>query len=118
MLFVKRVWAARDVKSAAELAWLITRFTWCGCTGFRLGGYLFLNDATSPDGAQEYGIVREKDGLQVESVTMSWCTQEQAQKYIEAAVRSEYDGCAWESGIDLARQVQTPEQHGRCHLCA
>ena len=118
MLFAKRVWAVRNVESAAKLAELLTQFNWTGCTGFRLGGYLFLNDATSPDGAQEYGIVREKDGLQVESVTISWCTQEQAQKYIEAAVRGEYDGYAWESGIDIARQVQTPAEHGRCHLCA
>ena len=42
--------------------------------------YLFLNDATSGDGAQEYGAIKRLPDtwLQVESITFSWCTYESA----------------------------------------
>jgi len=60
----------------------------CTCNGFRLHGYMFLNDATCPDGAQEYArhcgvggqsafgvvadaVIKESSGIQVESTISS-----------------------------------------------
>lgn len=56
MLHKNRRWCVTPVASAEELAEKLTEMTWCGCSGFRLGGYLWLNDATSPDGAQEFAV--------------------------------------------------------------
>ena len=67
-----RRWCVTDVSCAEHLAVALTGQTWCGCTGFRFGGYLWLNDATSPDGAQEFAVVRIRDHAQVESVTFGW----------------------------------------------
>jgi len=68
-----RTYQITDVPDAAALATKLTEFTWTLCTGFRLGGFLWLNDSTSEDGAQEYAVIREVDKQQVESITASWC---------------------------------------------
>ena len=54
MLHSKRIWSIVTAESAEWLAEQLTQFTWCGCNGFRLGDYVFVNDATCADGAQEY----------------------------------------------------------------
>ena len=46
MLHTSRIWTIADVQTEEELAEKLTEHTWCTCSGFRLGGYLFLNDAT------------------------------------------------------------------------
>lgn len=72
MLHNDRVWCVAAVESAEELARKLTETTWCCCTGFQLGDYLWLNDATGPDGAQEYGVCRQQSDrrfLQIESLS-------------------------------------------------
>ena len=59
MFHNKRVWCVSPVASAEELARKLTETTWCCCTAFALGDYLWLNDSTSPDGAQEFAIYAE-----------------------------------------------------------
>ncbi len=80
MLHSKRTWKICDVETPEELARQLTQYTWTGCTGFRLvgSGLLFLNDSTSGDGAQEYGVILEGSGAQVESVTFGWMTRARA----------------------------------------
>jgi hypothetical protein len=59
-----------------------------------LEGYLFLNDATSADGAQEYAVIRplpNGEYLQIESITFSWCRAQQALDYIRQVLAGEYD---------------------------
>jgi hypothetical protein len=118
MVHKNRTWCAADVESAEELARLLTQGTWTRCTGFRYRGYLFLNDSFSESGAQEYAVVEEATGKQVESVTFFWCSREQALDLIERISTDEFLKEAWDSGIDPARQVQAPEEHRCCHLCA
>lgn len=84
-----------------------------------MGKYLWLNDATSPDGAQEFAVIKQCDDstfVQIESITFSWCDFDAAQRFIEATLAGEDD----ES--DFCRHVspvlQTPKQHGRCPHCA
>ena len=116
MLHKKRVWCIANATDAEALARDLKR-AWTLCTGFRLGGYLFLNDSTSEDAVQEYAVVREEDLKQVESITFGWCSLENALQYVQEAVAGKYDG--QRVGRSLARtQIQSPEQHGTCSLCA
>ena len=118
MMHKMRVHSVGTVDTARHLAEKLTGTTWCLCTGFSLEGhpdYLWLNDATSEDGAAEFGIVRRTaDGfLQVESVTYSWMTNGEALKSIEAALAGEFDAQGWAVTIRLD---EAPKH--RCHLCA
>lgn len=118
MLHKNRVWYVTHSESAQWLASQLTQFTWCGCNGFRLGEYLFLNDATCADGAQEYAVLRPEgdDYVQIESVTFSWMSEDRALDLIQRVLAGEFDDVAY---CRLGkRRVQTPEEHGRCHLCA
>lgn len=123
MMHRHRVWCVSTVPSAEELARKLSEATWTLCTGFRVAGhedYLFLNDATSEDGAAEFGIVkRGVDGeqdLQIESITFSWCTDAQALAHIRAALAGNYDRSEFARPVTI--RIQTPDEHGRCPLCA
>lgn len=81
MMHKTRRWRISTCESSAELSRKLTQHTWTPCTGFALQGWLFLNDATSPDGAQEYAVVRlDSDGhhRQYDSVTFGWMTAAEA----------------------------------------
>ena len=116
MLFPRRDHVVFDVESPEILAEKLTQHSWCGCNGFRLRGYLFLNDSTSPDGAQEFAVVRESDMRQIESITFSWCNQDKAREYIERSIAGEFDD-VMNSPVDR-NTIQSPEAHGRCCHCA
>ena len=98
------------------LATVLTQSSLVSCSGFRHKGYLYLNDQTSADGAGEWGIVRESDMRQVESITFGWMD-----KAVEALIeiRKINNG---EFTQDYATipvdQLQTKEQHGTCRHCA
>ena len=103
------------------MARLLTEHTWTLCTAIELDGYLFLNDSTSEDGAQEYAVVKkptEPGGqhIQVESITFGWCSYDQALDSIRRVLSGEYDA------LDFARAVEprleTAAEHRRCPLCA
>lgn len=44
MIHSKRRYVVVDVATVEALAEKLTEHTWCGCNGFRLEGYVFLND--------------------------------------------------------------------------
>ena len=127
MGFVKRAFfrarrfaiSLRDLPT--QLAEWLTERTWTLCTGFAIGNYLFLNDATSEDGGQEYAVVKKpatagEPYLQVESITMSWCSKEEALTYVEKALAGGMDG---EDFIRvISPRLQSPSEHGRCPHCA
>ena len=117
MFFKKRIWQVIKVNTPEELAEKLTHYTWTLCTGFKLGDYYFLNDSTSENGAQEYAVLKDT-GEQIESITFSWCSYNEALNYINKVIKGEYDNEAWNSGIDINTQLETPEQHGRCPYCA
>jgi hypothetical protein len=133
------------IESAEALAEKLTGHSWCSCAGWSLGGYLFLNDQTSEDGAFEVAVVKPpaKPGgqwWQVESVTFGWYLSESAggwrdrreyqrdeaaarrratghiTRYISGAMDpGQPEAVAWECEPCA---IETPEQHGHCHLCA
>lgn len=116
MLFKERVWSVTDVKSAKDLARKLTRHTWPLCTGFRLKWYLFLNDSTSENGAQEYAILKDDTLQQIESITFSWCSEKEALTYVQNILEGRYDSSERDSGI-TRKQLQTPKEHGVCSYC-
>ena len=115
-----RVWCIGEVTTAEELARKLTETTWCCCTAFVLGEYLFLNDSTSPDGAQEYAVVKRTGGNgrpeQIESITFGWCDAAKALAYIQETLAGHYDGGDFRR--EVAPVLESPEQHGRCAHCA
>ncbi len=119
MMHSKRTWCVAPVDSAEDLARKLTEMTWTLCTAFELEGYLFINDATSEDGAGEFAVVKrcgEASFLQVESVTFSWCSYEDALEHIRRAITGQDD--ANDFAKPVTPQLESPEEHGRCHLCA
>ena len=120
MFHKHRFWAITQVESAEELAEKLTEHTWTSCTGFELSGYLFLNDSTSADGAQEYAIIKEDlgDGTprQIESVTFSWMNEGKALPYIRDVIAGKDDRSAFVHPVPVS--WEPIEQHGRCPLCA
>jgi hypothetical protein len=118
MLHSTRIWSVASAETAESLAHQLTQYTWCGCNGFALGSYVFVNDATSGDGAQEYGVLRPDSGdyVQIESLTFSWMNEDRALAIIRRVLAGEFDAGAY-SRID-GRRLQSPDEHGRCHLCA
>lgn len=112
-----RKWAVTDVDSPEELAKNLTDWIWTGCTGFRCRGYLFLNDSFSGDSIPEYGVVRESDLKQVESLTIFGSTKpEHLLHIIQELLAGEYDSEAWDSQITCT-QIEPVKGH-RCYLCA
>ena len=120
MLHNHRVWCVSPVPSAEELARKLTETTWCCCTAFALGDYLWLNDSTSPDGAQEFAIVKRDGGngtpVQIESITFGWCDEAKSLEYIRDTLAGRDDHHSFRR--DVTPVLQTPEQHGRCAHCA
>ena len=121
MFHTKRVWCVSRKESPEEVARMLTESSWTLCTAIELGGYLFLNDSTCEDGAQEYAVVKmptEPGGrhVQVESITFGWLKYEAALDYIRRVLSGEYDA------LDVARAVEprleSAAEHRRCHLCA
>lgn len=116
MFHSKRHWSVAPVASPEELAYKLTEQSWTLCTGFELCGWIFLNDATSEDGAQEYGVIERRDGklVQVESVTFSWMDREQALAFIREALSGELVTMYGE--VDV--YIESFNNHKTCHFCA
>jgi hypothetical protein len=119
MFHDRRMWCVTDVDSPESLATKLSTQTWCCCTAFRIGCYYWLNDATSPDGAQEYAVLRLVDGryfVQIESITFSWCDPETTLLFIHRTLAGEFDGTPWRQHV--RPYVESPLEHGRCQHCA
>lgn len=120
MFHQDRRWVVTAVDSADELGRMLTEQTWCLCSGFELAGYWFLNDSTHEDGAAEYAVIKKQGAegqpFQVESITMSWCTEAEACEHIRRAIAGEYDDTDY--AFTVAPVIQTTERHGRCSHCA
>lgn len=87
--------------------------TWTLCTGFRWRTLLLLNDSLSEDGAQEYAIVREATGEQLESLTVSWMTTECLGEFLVDCLRDDHE--TW--GIAHYRTDHL-NADGYCQWCA
>ena len=121
MMHKRRRWCVSLAESPEKLASDLTERTWTLCTGLEFQGYLFLNDSTSENGAQEYAVVKlpEKPGgkyFQVESITFGWCDYDKAIANVRKAIDGEMDESDFVSEVNP--HLDTVDEHGTCHLCA
>lgn len=122
MLHSNRRWcvgSVESVESVEEFARKLTETTWCCCTGFRNGNYIWLNDSTSPDGAQEFAVVKILDStrfVQLESITFGWCDYERSLQLILATLNGQDDRNSWRKPV--YPMLESELEHGRCPLCA
>jgi hypothetical protein len=113
-----RVFCVETVPTVEELAAKLIGYVWCLCAGFQLAGSpdtLFLNDSFSPDGAQEYAVLRRLNDrwCQVDSITFGWIRSlDKACRCIREAVSGESDQYARIWG------PATPRFHERDQRCA
>jgi len=130
MMHKRRLWTVAYVSTIRDLAEKLTERSWCLCTGFQIGGYAFLNDATSEDGAQEFGVVRTDQPLfarinrgshaervytvdQVESITASWMDRAEMEEFVTEllqGIADFRDPVGW-TGTKIV------VDHGRGHRC-
>ena len=124
MMQSQRRWGIGSVATIAELAEMLTQRTWTLCSGFYVKGhpeYLFLNDATSEDGAGEYGVCRkigDDHFVQIESITFSWCDEIKAMEYIRQTLAGDFNASEFARQIDLRGRLDRTSDHHRCPLCA
>lgn len=120
MLHRNRTWSLHSVSDAGDLARKLTESTWTLCTAFVLGEYVFANDATGPDGAQEYAVLRPRrergDYQQIESITFSWCSEVRALELIRRVVTGEFDH--QKLGSVSPVRLEQPRDHRVCGHCA
>jgi hypothetical protein len=123
MFHSHRHWCVRRAETPAELARRGTSYSWTLCTAFELGGYLFLNDSTSENGAVEFAVVKKPDKprgryQQVETITFGWCCYDKALDHIRRVLAGEYDAHAFTHAVEP--RFDTPDEHGirNCGFCA
>ena len=118
MFHERRIWGLpRWVETARELAELLTEHSWTLCSAFEHAGYLYLNDATSEDGAGEFAVLkRAADGfVQVESITFSWCDAKKAHGYIREISAGRFDESEFAHAVS-PRMDESPDHC--CEMCA
>jgi len=115
-----RRWCVSTIDDADEISSGLTGNTQVLCTGIRYRGLLLLNDATHEDGGQEYAVIHEQTGHQVESLTASWMTPDDFRDTLESLAAGR-NHCAmvtkWHGKDDPRKRIDTREEHGRCALC-
>ncbi|TWT51729.1 hypothetical protein KOR42_34160 [Thalassoglobus neptunius] len=123
MLHADRVWSVSEVSSAEELAKNLSEATWCCCQAFQITDhprYVWLNDSTSEDGAQEYAVCRigltKGDILQIETITFGWCDYKKSLQFIRETLNGNDDDNEWARKVSAT--IETAEEHGRCGHCA
>jgi hypothetical protein len=142
MFYESRPHAIAALDDAGELAEKLFEMTWCGCQVFNLGGILFVNDSTGPDGAQSYAVLvtHQADapagGVEIDNLTVGW--MQSVEDVLEAIVASARANDAPSAGYEgtfsgapaialtsMARSVDrapyktlNPHENGACRLCA
>lgn len=116
MVHKDRVFAVKEVDTLEELAELLSNYSWTLCTGFKYNGLLFLNDSFSEGGPQEYAVLKQTNPdtgeyVQIESLTVSWCTPEKIIEHIKQALNFKLS-----FGEPFIPKLDFSQNH-RCHLC-
>lgn len=92
MMHSNRIWGEPVEVTLEEFIEKVSEHTWTNCTAFKVDEYVFVNDATSGDGAQEYAVLmRENDQwFQIESWTCSWMDDDTIRKCFAELPTSEF----------------------------
>ncbi len=123
MINRNRIFSAQQHTNLQRLARQLVQSTFPLCAGFRLHGFLLLNDSFTEDSLQEYAVIKiEKltslsgsllkvEGTQVDSITVSWCSQAR----LKAILRKVLSGDAADMGRETLYLDLNPGH--RCGLC-
>jgi hypothetical protein len=116
-----RVWCVSLMESPEDVAQVLTKPLWTLCSAADLGGYLFLNDAASEDGAQEYAVVKKPTRpcgahVQVGSVAFDRLSYDQALDFIRRVLSGEYDARDTARAVDP--RLETAAEHRCCRHCS
>lgn len=85
-----RRYRVTPARSRQHLADQLSQYTHVLCAAFEHRGYLFVNDSLGEDSAQEWAVF--KGDHQLESITFSWCSTEEAERYIGEITDGIFDG--------------------------
>lgn len=118
MLHTERQFAVREVETLDELVVELATKDWCCCCAFRWGRWLFCNDSTGPDGAQEYGLfdMEMTPPRQVETFTIGWMKPERFRELV-GALPEGLSAEVWESFDGGLPKLEPAEQHEPCQHC-
>ena len=121
MLHHTRRWEVNAVEDPGELVDKLHEHNWCLCTAFETSaGTIWANDSTGPgpEILQEYAVLRPEGDRyrQVETITVSWCSEDNLFSYLQAADRGEFDGQTL--GTVNPEQLQINDEHTPCPHCA
>src|SRR5262249_40178154 len=113
------VYSVLSVAHPLQLAQLLTDFRWPLCTAFELRGYLFCNDAISPDAVAPWVII--KDGLQLTRVTFGWLSLTEALAWLQSLVGGRLSPELYAGELfprrDLVRVLTDHPKDRPCELC-
>ena len=112
MIHHHRTFGVDAVDNLDELVEKLTDHTWTLCTCFAYQGLLLANDSFSEDGAQEYAVYKE--GRQIESLTVSWMTQERLREVITGLLEGAYEALEFRPIQPLRTE---PASGHSCALC-
>ena len=93
MLHDTRVWGEPVEVTLDEFIDKVTNYTWTNCTAWKVGPYVFVNDAFGGDGAQEYAVLEqdaEGNWFQIESWTCSWMDAQSIPNHFAKLATSEF----------------------------
>lgn len=111
MLHKNRKFSLAQINTPEELVKKLTEHTWCSCNAFMWKNWIFANDSTGPDGAQEYAVINDQQ--QYDSWTVSWMTPEDLLQHLLnlKVTDTVYYG-------PITNIFQSPKDHGTCGHCA
>jgi len=115
MVHKMRTFAVKTYTDVTEMCHVLTNHSWCLCSGFRYGPLVLLDDAFSEDGAAEFAVYDEHRGAQIESITVSWCTAEELEKYIGDRLTRLHTMVVLNSAMPRIEEAAT---HQRCRHCS
>ena len=116
MWHTTRIWDVSPAEDPEELAGKLAQQTWCLCSAFETeAGTIWANDSTSPDGLQEFAVLRPEaeSWRQVETITVSWCTAAKLAGYIGQADAGVFD----DNALGRISPDQLERTHERCPHC-
>lgn len=120
MFFERRTYSIRPLSTPEELADQLTKYSHCLCNGFDLGGWLFLNDSTSEDGASEFAVLRTRAGegdvyVFFDSITVSWMNREQILDYLKNLHTLDDPTHTWIRNVRV--RTEHYKSHAPCRFC-
>lgn len=111
MVHVRREFRVVNERSVNLFVDRLVENTWCLCNGFRYQHLLFLNDSFSVNGAQEFAVFDERDGKEIDSLTVSWMSKDELTQAIARLLKTEHQ----ESAKHKMPSIVHPE--GSCMHC-